>query len=69
MFNKIDIHIHYVFLLYHAGVQNLHTNVLGDYKSECMVRCFGLGSFLCAFGLVDAFKIGLSASIGGLGNL
>ena len=64
MFNKIDIHIHF-----YAHLQNLYTNVLGDYKSECVVGCFGLGSFLRAFGLVDAFKIGLSTSIGGLGSL
>ena len=45
---------------------------LGDHKSEsnkCVVGCFGLGSFLRAFGLVDAFRIGLSASMGGLGSL
>ena len=45
---------------------------LGDQKSEskkCVVGCFGLGSFLRVFGLVDAFKMGLSASMGGLGSL
>ena len=45
---------------------------LGDHKSEsnaCVVGCFGLGSFLRVFGLVDAFRMGLSVSMGGLGSL
>lgn len=48
-----------------------HTYV-HDYKLEfCgnVSSCLGFGNFRRVFGLVDAFTIGLSASIGGLGNL